>query len=173
ARLADPLARRRGRPPQASRRRQRPAPPPPGRADAQPAPQDRSPTVSYLELRNISKTYGQDATEVHALQDVDLRVEAGSLVAAMGPSGSGKSTLLTIAGSLEDPTTGEVVVDGTTLSSLSRNGKAALRRRSLGFVFQDFNLLAGLTAVENVALPLELDGGSARRAPAPGRQAPA
>jgi putative ABC transport system ATP-binding protein len=127
--------------------------------------------VSYLELHDISKTYGHDATEVHALQDVDLRVEAGSLVAVMGPSGSGKSTLLTIAGSLEDPTTGEVVVDGTHLSSLSRNGKAALRRRSIGFVFQDFNLLAGLTAVENVALPLELDGVAARRAQARGRQA--
>ena len=82
----------------------------------------------------------------------------------MGPSGSGKSTLLTIAGSLEDPTSGDVIVCGQDLARLSRNGKARLRRRSIGFVFQDFNLLPGLTAAENVALPLELDGTSARKA---------
>ena len=82
----------------------------------------------------------------------------------MGPSGSGKSTLLTIAGSLEEPTSGEVVVAGQDLAKLSGNGKARLRRRSIGFVFQDFNLLPGLTAAENVALPLELDGVPARRA---------
>ena len=82
----------------------------------------------------------------------------------MGPSGSGKSTLLTIAGSLEEPTSGEVVVAGQDLAKLSGNGKARLRRRSIGFVFQDFNLLPGLTAAENVALPLELDGVPTRRA---------
>ena len=82
----------------------------------------------------------------------------------MGPSGSGKSTLLTIAGSLEDPTSGDVIVCGQDLARLSRNGKARLRRRSIGFVFQDFNLLPGLTAAENAALPLELDGVPARRA---------
>jgi putative ABC transport system ATP-binding protein len=76
----------------------------------------------------------------------------------MGPSGSGKSTLLTIAGSLEEPTSGEVLVDGFPLSGLSRNDRARLRRRSIGYVFQDFNLLPGLTAAENVGLPLELDG---------------
>ena len=84
----------------------------------------------------------------------------------MGASGSGKSTLLTIAGSLEDPTSGEVYVGGRPLSSLSRNGKARLRRQSIGYVFQDYNLLAGLSAVENVSLPLELDGVSARKAQA-------
>ena len=103
---------------------------------------------------------------MHALQRVDLSVDAGSLVAVMGASGSGKSTLLTIAGSLEDPTSGEVYVDGRTLSSLSRNGKAQLRRQSIGYVFQDYNLLAGLSAVENVSLPLELDGVRARKAQA-------
>jgi putative ABC transport system ATP-binding protein len=82
----------------------------------------------------------------------------------MGASGSGKSTLLTIAGSLEDATSGEVYVDGRPLSSLSRNGKARLRRQSVGYVFQDYNLLAGLTALENVSLPIELDGVSARKA---------
>jgi putative ABC transport system ATP-binding protein len=120
--------------------------------------------MSYLELRQVSKSYGTGATEVQALSDVDLAVKRGSLVAVMGPSGSGKSTLLTIAGSLEEPTSGEVVIDGATLSSMSRNEKARLRRRTVGYVFQDFNLLAGLTAVENVSLPLELDGISAKKA---------
>jgi putative ABC transport system ATP-binding protein len=120
--------------------------------------------MSYLELRRVSKSYGSDATEVHALSDINLTVERGQLVAVMGPSGSGKSTLLTIAGSLEEPTSGDVVVDGTALSTMSRNGKARLRRRTVGYVFQDFNLLAGLTAAENVSLPLELDGMSAKKA---------
>jgi putative ABC transport system ATP-binding protein len=120
--------------------------------------------MSCLELRDVSKIYGESAAEVHALQRVDLSVDAGSLVAVMGTSGSGKSTLLTIAGSLEDPTSGEVYVGGRALSSLSRNGKAQLRRRSIGYVFQDYNLLAGLSAVENVSLPLELDGVAARKA---------
>jgi putative ABC transport system ATP-binding protein len=120
--------------------------------------------MSFLELHEVSKTYGQGAAEVVALHEISLTVERGSLVAVRGPSGSGKSTLLTIAGSLEDPTSGEVFVDGQSLSKMSRNAKARLRRRTIGYVFQDFNLLAGLTAVENVALPLELDGTSARRA---------
>jgi len=122
--------------------------------------------MSYLELRDLSKVYGDGAAEVQALQRIDLSVDAGSLVAVMGASGSGKSTLLTIAGSLEDPTSGEVYVGGRALSSLSRNGKARLRRQSIGFVFQDYNLLAGLSAVENVSLPLELDGVAARKAQA-------
>jgi putative ABC transport system ATP-binding protein len=122
--------------------------------------------MSYLELRDISKTYGEGPAEVHALQHVDLSVDAGSLVAVMGASGSGKSTLLTIAGSLEDPTSGEVLVGGRAIASLSRNDKARLRRQSIGYVFQDYNLLAGLSAVENVSLPLELDGISARKAQA-------
>ena len=120
--------------------------------------------MSYLELCRVSKSYGAGASEVHALSDVDLAIERGSLVAVMGPSGSGKSTLLTIAGSLEEPTSGEVLIDGAALSSMSRNDKARLRRRTVGYVFQDFNLLAGLTALENVSLPLELDGVSAKKA---------
>ncbi|MGH9171615.1 MAG: ABC transporter ATP-binding protein [Acidimicrobiales bacterium] len=120
--------------------------------------------MSYLELRKVSKRYGSGAAQVEALRDIDLAVERGSLVAVMGPSGSGKSTLLTIAGSLEEPTSGEVVIDDRTLSSMSRNERARLRRRTVGYVFQDFNLLAGLTAGENVSLPLELDGVSARKA---------
>ncbi|MGC9961997.1 MAG: ABC transporter ATP-binding protein [Acidimicrobiales bacterium] len=121
--------------------------------------------MSYLELRQVSKSYGAGAGEVHALSDVSLAVERGSLVAVMGPSGSGKSTLLTIAGSLEEPTSGDVVIGGDALSSLSRNDKARLRRRTVGYVFQDFNLLAGLTAAENRAThyPDELSGGERQR----------
>jgi putative ABC transport system ATP-binding protein len=120
--------------------------------------------MSALELNRISKVYGSGASQVHALRDVVLSVEPGELLAVMGPSGSGKSTLLTIAGSLEEATAGEVTVDGVRLSDLSRNERAALRRRSIGYVFQDFNLLAGLTAAENVSLPLELDGTSVKAA---------
>ena len=120
--------------------------------------------MSVLEMRRVSRTYGQGAAEVHALHDVELTVTAGEMVAVMGPSGSGKSTLLTIAGTLEDATSGEVRIADQDVTKMSRNGKARLRRRSIGYVFQDFNLLPGLTAAENVALPLELDGVSARRA---------
>jgi putative ABC transport system ATP-binding protein len=127
--------------------------------------------VSFLELRQVSKSYGEGAAEVQAIQDVDLCVDCGTLVAVMGPSGSGKSTLLTIAGSLEEPTSGEVIIGGASLREMSRNDKARLRRRTIGYVFQEFNLLAGLTAVENVALPLELDGLPAKKAQAAGMAA--
>jgi len=127
--------------------------------------------MTALELRDVSKVYGSGPAEVHALCDINLSVEPGAMVAVMGPSGSGKSTLLTIAGSLEDPTSGEVLVGGAALSRMSRNDKARLRRRSIGYVFQDFNLLPGLTAAENVALPLELDGTAARKARTAGMQA--
>jgi putative ABC transport system ATP-binding protein len=124
--------------------------------------------MSLLELHEISKTYGAGPTEVHAVADINLEVDRGSLVAIMGPSGSGKSTLLTIAGSLEEPTSGEVFIDGVSLQKMSHNDKAKLRRRTVGYVFQEFNLLAGLTAAENVSLPLELDGIRARKARAAG-----
>jgi putative ABC transport system ATP-binding protein len=120
--------------------------------------------TSALELRHVSKIYGSGPSEVHALSEVDLTVERGELVAVMGPSGSGKSTLLTIAGSLEEPTSGQALVEGTDLADISRSERAKLRRRSIGYVFQDFNLLPGLTALENVTLPLELDGTRARAA---------
>jgi putative ABC transport system ATP-binding protein len=117
-----------------------------------------------LEMHQVSKVYGQGAAQVHALDRVTLSVDEGAMVAVMGPSGSGKSTLLTIAGSLEEPTEGEVRVRGADLSAMSANDKARLRRRTIGYVFQDYNLLPGLTAAENVSLPLELDGLSARKA---------
>ena len=120
--------------------------------------------MSMLELLRVSKVYGQGAGQVRALDQISLSVNEGAMVAVMGPSGSGKSTLLTIAGSLEDPTDGEVRVRGAELAGMSRNEKARLRRRTIGYVFQDYNLLPGLTAAENVSLPLELDGLPARKA---------
>jgi putative ABC transport system ATP-binding protein len=120
--------------------------------------------TALLELRGVSKVYGEGPARVQALRGVDLAVDPGVMVAVMGPSGSGKSTLLTIAGSLEEPTSGEVLVGGALLGGMSRSARARLRRRAIGYVFQDYNLLPGLTAAENVALPLELDGVPARRA---------
>jgi putative ABC transport system ATP-binding protein len=120
--------------------------------------------VGVLEMRAVTKVYGQGASQVRAIEGVDLFVDRGTLVAVMGPSGSGKSTLLTIAGGLEEPSGGEVVVDGMALAGMSRNDRARLRRRTVGYVFQDVNLLPGLTTIENVSLPLELDGMPAKRA---------
>ncbi len=127
--------------------------------------------MTVLELREVSKVYGDGPAEVHALADVSMTVDDGELVAVMGPSGSGKSTLLTIAGTLEEPTRGQVLVGGAAVSGMSRNDRARLRRRSIGYVFQDFNLLAGLTAAENVSLPLELDGMPGKPARAAGLRA--
>ncbi|KOU32781.1 macrolide ABC transporter ATP-binding protein [Streptomyces sp. WM6372] len=117
-----------------------------------------------LQLQKLVRTHGSGATEVHALRGIDLSVYPGELVAVMGPSGSGKSTLLTLAGGLDTPTSGHVIVEGTDITTASRKQLAALRRRSIGYVFQDYNLIPALTAAENVALPRELDGTSARKA---------
>ena len=111
-----------------------------------------------LELNDVTRVHGTGDTAVHALRGVSLGVLPGELVAVMGPSGSGKSTLLHLAGGLDEPTGGAVHVEGTDLGSLSRGQVAALRRRSIGYVFQEFNLIPALTAAENVALPRELDG---------------
>src|SRR5271154_5435637 len=102
--------------------------------------------MRMLELRRGSKHYGQGTAEGHALPEGSLSVDEGGMVARMGPSGSGKSTLLTIAGTLEEPTDGEVLIAGQPVVGMSRNATARLRRRPVGFVFQDFNLLPGLTA---------------------------
>lgn len=121
-------------------------------------------TAELLRLDGVSQHYGTGATSVTALAGVDLTVHAGELVAVMGASGSGKSTLLAAAGGLTTPTSGEVIVEGVYLSEAKPADVARLRRRTLGFVFQDFNLIPTLTAHENVSLPLELDGWKARKA---------
>ncbi|RQP13116.1 MAG: ABC transporter ATP-binding protein [Microbacteriaceae bacterium] len=121
-------------------------------------------TSPLLHLDGVAMHYGTGSTAVNALVGVDLQVHHGELVAIMGASGSGKSTLLTIAGGLVRPTSGEVILAGQWLSQLSAGQLATLRRRTLGFVFQDFNLVPALTAIENVALPLELDGWKTKKA---------
>jgi len=117
-----------------------------------------------LELRDVHRTHGSGAAAVHALRGVTLGVRPSELVAVMGPSGSGKSTLLNLAGGLDRPTQGGVYVEGKLLGELTKRQLAAVRRRSVGYVFQDLNLLPSLTAAENVALPLELDGMGVRKA---------
>ena len=124
------------------------------------------PMTAVLELDQVTRIHGEGATEVHALKSVSFPAYAGELVAVMGPSGSGKSTLLTLAGGLDAPTSGVVLVEGTDLATLGQKGRARMRRTSIGYVFQDFNLIPALTAAENVALPRELDG---VRTGAPGR----
>ncbi|MGH3649794.1 MAG: ABC transporter ATP-binding protein [Acidimicrobiia bacterium] len=115
-------------------------------------------TTPVLSLRRVGKTHGSGAQRVDALIDVDLDLLSGELVAVTGRSGSGKTTLLNLAGALDEPTTGEVIVEGQNLATLSKDELAGVRRMSVGYVFQQFNLLPSLTAAENVSLPLELDG---------------
>lgn len=114
-----------------------------------------------IQLRRITRTYGQGATALQALKGVDLRIEAGDFVAIMGPSGSGKSTAMNTLGCLDTPTTGEYLFQGVHVETLGRDQRAQLRRHYLGFVFQGFNLLARTSAQENVELPLLYRGESA------------
>jgi putative ABC transport system ATP-binding protein len=117
-----------------------------------------------LELRDVVRVHGEGEAAVQALRGITFTAYAGELVAVMGPSGSGKSTLLTLAGGLDQPTSGTVSVEGSDLAELGLAGRSRMRRTSLGYVFQDFNLIPALTAAENVSLPLELDGASGREA---------
>ncbi len=114
--------------------------------------------TTLVELRGAARWFGAGHTEVVALHPTDLAVQAGELLAVMGPSGSGKTTLLSLVGGLDRPSAGKVIVDGADVGALRPRDLAVLRRRTVGYVFQDLNLLAGLTARENVSLPLELDG---------------
>jgi putative ABC transport system ATP-binding protein len=111
-----------------------------------------------VEARGLSRVYGTGPEEVHALRDVDLSIAPGEFVGIMGPSGSGKSTLLHLIGGLDRPDTGEVLIEGETLAELNDDALAHLRRRRIGFVLQFFNLFPLLSALENVAFPLLLDG---------------
>jgi putative ABC transport system ATP-binding protein len=120
--------------------------------------------TGVLQLQDVTRIHGTGETAVQALRGVSFSAAAGELVAVMGPSGSGKSTLLTLAGGLDEPTEGIVRVEGQDLAAIGAQGRARMRRTSIGYVFQDFNLIPALTAVENVALPRELDGDSTRSA---------
>ncbi|MGA7227597.1 MAG: ABC transporter ATP-binding protein [Acidimicrobiia bacterium] len=115
-------------------------------------------TEPILSMRRVGKTHGTGAQRVDALVNIDLDLMPGELIAVTGRSGSGKTTLLNMAGALDEPTTGEVIVAGESLATLSKNELARIRRVAVGYVFQQFNLLPSLTAAENISLPLELDG---------------
>jgi putative ABC transport system ATP-binding protein len=117
-----------------------------------------------LETRELRKSFGEGEAAVEALRGVNIGVQAGEMLAIMGRSGSGKSTLLTLLGGVDVPTTGQVLLEGIDLASLGDDDRTLIRRRRIGFVFQAFNLLPILTAEENVALPLELDGVPTARA---------
>src|SRR3954454_21904515 len=114
--------------------------------------------TTMVELEGAARWFGTGHTRVVALHPTSLKVDAGELLAVMGPSGSGKTTLLSLVGGLDKPSAGRVIVDGKDVGSLQPKDLAILRRRTVGYVFQDLNLLAGLTARENVSIPLELDG---------------
>ena len=115
-------------------------------------------TEPILSMRRLGKTHGSGAQRVDALVNVDLDLMPGELIAVTGRSGSGKTTLLNMAGALDEPTTGEVIVAGENLATMSKTDLARVRRVAVGYVFQQFNLLPSLTAAENISLPLELDG---------------
>jgi len=115
--------------------------------------------MNILEFHNVKKDYRLGHTTVNALRGVNLQVESGEFIAILGASGSGKTTLLNLAGAIDDPTSGEVIINGKTVSQLSENEKADVRNKTLGYIFQNFNLVSVLSALENVMLPLQIRGG--------------
>ena len=120
--------------------------------------------MAILETHDLRKIYGSGDTEVRALDGVDLTVEKGEFAAVVGTSGSGKSTLLHMLGGLDRPTSGTVTVDGRELSSLKDEALTIFRRRKIGFVFQNYNLVPVLNVYENIVLPIQLDGGQPDKA---------
>jgi putative ABC transport system ATP-binding protein len=114
--------------------------------------------MAVLETVAVTKSFAGGPVHVDAVRGISLAVQPGELLAIVGPSGSGKSTLLSLLGAIETPTSGHVILEGTDLATLSDDQRTLIRRRRIGFVFQAFNLIPTLTALENVALPLELDG---------------
>lgn len=115
-------------------------------------------TQSVIQTIALRKQFSQGDVPLEILHGIDLSIDVGQFVAIMGPSGSGKSTLLTILGGIETPSSGQVLIEGTDLAALADTPRTLFRRRRIGFVFQAFNLIPTITAQENVALPLELDG---------------
>ncbi len=115
-----------------------------------------------IVLQNVSRTYGQGSAAVHALREVSVSIEAGSFVTVVGASGSGKSTLLNLIGALDHPTSGHILLAGRDIYGLDDDARTRLRRDTIGFVFQFFNLLPTLTALENVALSARLSGQGGR-----------
>ena len=114
--------------------------------------------MTILETKDLRKTYGSGETEVHALDGVDLKIEKGEFAAVVGTSGSGKSTLLHMLGGLDRPTSGSVAVDGRDIFALKDEALTIFRRRKIGFVFQNYNLVPVLNVYENIVLPIQLDG---------------
>jgi putative ABC transport system ATP-binding protein len=120
--------------------------------------------MSLIAVQQVTKSFGSGDVQVDVLKAIDLQIQVGEFVAIMGPSGSGKSTLLSILGGIEPPSTGQVLLEGKDLASLTDDDRTRVRRRRIGFIFQAFNLISTLTALENVCLPLELDGMSRHEA---------
>lgn len=122
--------------------------------------------MALIEIKGIKKDYVLGETTVHALQGIDLHVDGGEFVAIWGPSGSGKTTLLNLIGALDEPSAGEIVIDGVVVHALSDNQRSELRNDSIGFVFQNFSLVPVLSALENVMLPLQIKGAASSQAKA-------
>ena len=114
--------------------------------------------MSILELRNVEKIYGEKDNQVKALRNINLKVEEGEFVAIVGTSGSGKSTCLNLIGGLDNPTSGQIFIKNKEIGSLSRKELTIFRRRKIGFIFQNYNLVPVLNVFENIVLPVELDG---------------
>jgi putative ABC transport system ATP-binding protein len=115
--------------------------------------------MSILEFQDVKKDYRLGDTTVQALRGVDLSIEKGEFIAVLGASGSGKTTLLNLAGAIDDPTEGTVVINGSDIAQLTDGKKAELRNKTIGYIFQMFNLISVLTAIENVMLALQIRGG--------------